>query len=58
MQGPGPPGWMLEARLTTLRCKKLLLRNPKKWKPGCSNLIRNLIEPFNEVYGLKGLFCQ
>jgi hypothetical protein len=33
IQRPGPPGWGLDARLTTLLCKKLLPRNPKKWKP-------------------------
>jgi hypothetical protein len=29
-----PSGWGLDARLTTLLCKnkKILLRNPKKWK--------------------------
>jgi hypothetical protein len=34
---PGPPGCGLDARLTTLLCKKmLLLRNPKKVKTGCN----------------------
>jgi hypothetical protein len=33
MQRPGPPGWGLEEKLTTLLCKKKLrLRNLKKWK--------------------------
>lgn len=36
IQGPGPPGGRgggVDARLTTLLYKKLLLQNPKKWKP-------------------------
>jgi hypothetical protein len=29
---------VLDAKLTTLLCKKILLRNPKKWKPDGLNL--------------------
>jgi hypothetical protein len=25
MQGPGPPGWGLDPRLTTLLCKRILM---------------------------------
>jgi hypothetical protein len=32
-EGPGPPVVGFNVRLKTLLCKKLLLRNPMKWKP-------------------------
>jgi hypothetical protein len=48
----GPPGWVLDARLATLLCKTLLLRNPKK--PGS-----NLTKAFKECYGSKkGCFAK
>jgi hypothetical protein len=53
MQGPGPPGWGFDARVTTLLCKKLLLLHPKKRKPDAiwQNLLR-------KAMAQKGLFCQ
>jgi hypothetical protein len=33
VQGPGPPSWGLDARLTTLLCKKIILQNLKKSIP-------------------------
>jgi hypothetical protein len=30
IQGPVPPGWVLNARLTNLPCKNIMFQNPKK----------------------------
>jgi hypothetical protein len=46
MQGPVPPGWWFDARLTSLlRKKKLSLRNPKKRNPDAiwQNLLRKIM---------------
>jgi hypothetical protein len=38
IQRSGPPGWGLDARLTTLLCKKNIFPKSKEVKSGCSNL--------------------
>jgi hypothetical protein len=46
-QGPGLPGWWLDARLATLPCKKkILLKNPQKWKPDAiwQNLLKKWLK--------------
>jgi hypothetical protein len=40
IQGPGPPGWGLGARLTILLCKKIIISKSKDMKAGWSNLRR------------------
>jgi hypothetical protein len=46
-----PPYWGLEARLTTLLRKKILLRNPRKRK--LDGLIQDIQQIFKEEYGCK-----
>jgi hypothetical protein len=43
-----PPGWGLDARLTTLLCKKVAVTKSKEVKTGC-----NLTESSKEGYGQK-----
>jgi hypothetical protein len=48
MQGPGPPGWGLETRLTTLLCKRITVVKSRDVKTGS-----NLAELSKEGYGSK-----
>jgi hypothetical protein len=53
IQGPGPPGWGLDARLKTLFCKKKLsFRNPKS-ENWLVEFKTSLTESYNEGYDLK-----
>jgi hypothetical protein len=51
MQGPGPPGWGLDARLTALFCKQIIVTKSKDVKTGCS-----MSESSKEGYGSNGGF--
>jgi hypothetical protein len=48
MQGLGPPGWGLDARLTTLPVQKIIVAKSKEVKTIC-----NLAEFSKEGYGSK-----
>jgi hypothetical protein len=48
VQGHGPSGCELGARLTTLLCKQIIATKSKEVKTGC-----NLAETSKEVYGSK-----
>jgi hypothetical protein len=37
---PGPPGWDLDARLTTLFCNKIIVAKSKEVKSGWSNSLQ------------------
>jgi hypothetical protein len=53
IQRPGPPGWGLDATLTTWLCETITLRNPKKW---ISETIRQHL--LRKAMAQTGLFCQ
>jgi hypothetical protein len=46
MQRPGRPGWGLDARLTTLLCKKIIVAKSKEVKTA-----PNLAESSKKAYG-------
>jgi hypothetical protein len=53
IQGPGPPGCGLDARLTTLLCKKNIVTKPKEMKAGW-----NLAKSSKEGDGSKRAVLQ
>jgi hypothetical protein len=50
---PDPLAWGLDARLTTLLCKKSIVAKSKELKTGC-----NLAESSKDGYGSKRAFYE